>query len=181
MVIAYLLTAAALSQASNLCLGGSCLPIESCVFPHAGIEEDLRTAGRLYGCSPLPNATICSDARFSCPEGSSCDVASAMSCLDAVSGERSSELVKNVPSRLPPAAEQQLSAGPLPGLCETIQSSLPSFCRCQGMQLVSCQTAQTKEFVTDLPLGGMVDCTVDFLGLDKIGASESSLQDTPFH
>ena len=127
----YLLTAAA-NVPSQACLGGSCLPTESCVFPPAGIDDDLRIAGHLYGCSPLPNATICSDARFSCPEGSFCDVASTISCVD-VSGEKSSKLVKNVPSRLPQAFKQRVSAGPLPGLCETIQSSLPSFCRCQGM------------------------------------------------
>jgi hypothetical protein len=53
----------------NLCGNGAvCSASQSCVSHES-------SASLKYACSPFPNAVICSDYRFSCPENHTCNLA----------------------------------------------------------------------------------------------------------
>jgi len=133
----FLLAAVAAVSAITDCNNGNfCQDQQTCVS-HA------LNAGMKWGCSPLPQATVCRDSRFSCPSGHHCNE-TAMSCFDAQTG-KSAPIVRNVNANTTRIANGE-------GVCEIIASYLPSFCTCQ-----------------DKSLGGIAQCQVNMLNLDTVG------------
>lgn len=114
--------------------GYACIDNTMCVSTNSN-------AGRKFGCAPSPNAVVCADARFSCPEASHCNVMND-TCY--------------TPSALAPLFENldshRLASKHTGGLCGIIADDLPARCNC-----------------TNHVVGGTVDCLITVLEHDKVG------------
>jgi hypothetical protein len=114
-------TTLAFASADTICGNRAvCSASETCV-------SNIRNAGHKYACSPFPNAVVCGDSRFSCPENSICNYANH-SC-DSINGR--SALATNKNSHI---VTGTIKHTPNDGLCDYLADYIPSFCQCDQDQ-----------------------------------------------
>lgn len=127
--------------------GISCASSQTCMSNATG-------AGLIYACSPLPNATRCMDARFSCPTASIC--VDELKCISA--DGNITDAIINVDA-FEVAEFRDFGSGMKPtalSICGPITGTfrLPNFCTCR-----------------DARFGGELGCTIGLQTYISIGAS----------
>lgn len=138
-----------ISPSAQSCGNGIfCAPFQTCMSNATG-------AGLVYACSPLPNATRCLDARFSCPFSYTCIDDSK--CLSTANGN-SNDAVVNVDA-FEVSEFRDFGSGMKStsfSICGPITNNfrLPNFCTCREARF-----------------GGELGCVVGLQTYISIGAS----------
>lgn len=140
-----------IAPSSQSCGNGIfCAPFQTCMSNATG-------AGLVYACSPLPSATRCLDARFSCPSSYTCIEDSK--CLSPTNGTKyDCDAVINVDA-FEVSEFRDFGAGMKPtsfSICGPITNNfrLPNFCTCREARF-----------------GGELGCVVGLQTYISIGAS----------
>jgi len=130
-----------------------CAPFQTCMSNATG-------AGLVYACSPLPSATRCLDARFSCPSSYTCIEDSK--CLPLTNGNNDSIVTYDAVVNLDAfevSEFRDFGSGMKPtsfSICGAITNNfrLPNFCTCR-----------------DARFGGDLICVIGLQTYISIGAS----------
>jgi hypothetical protein len=142
----------AVSDCNN---GNQCQDGQTCVAD--GAAGDAGLTGRLFGCSPFPDAILCPGNRYSCPAGTACSSSRWGHECVGLGNSAAVNATLNVDSHATQASQtqigSQLAKAQGYGICATVLPYLPSSCTC-----------------TDDPggYGGTIDCT-EYIVLDTIG------------
>lgn len=130
-----------------------CAPFQTCMSNATG-------AGVVYACSPLPSATRCLDARFSCPSSYTCIEGSK--CLHTANGNNDSIVTYDAVVNLDAfevSEFRDFGSGMKPtsfSICGPITNNfrLPNFCACREARF-----------------GGELSCVIGLQTYISIGAS----------
>jgi hypothetical protein len=160
--LAVLLLAPAVAGSPIHCLDGNNCPSNHTCANLRQPPREQQKVGLLNGCAPGLQSVICSDSRFSCPATFICDL-TAMRC---VGGEEERQLVDTIASS---SRNDTLTSSLGDSFCQIIKGDLPSG-GVQALLTILYSPYYTAGCTcTDKPLGCDAECTIDMLGIDKIG------------